>query len=95
MPIEFYNPPSEILASGSKLGLEIGGSKIILSMDARHNLYSEGVIFSELSWGTFYQEEGLEDQIDTFETKEFDSIREDPEALAKKIVESIYNIINL
>ena len=94
MPIEFINPPAAILASGSKLGVEIGGSKSILSMDARHNLYSEGVIFSELSWGAFYQEEGLEDQIDTFETKEFDSIREDPEALAKKIVESIYNIIN-
>lgn len=94
MPIVFYNPPSAILASGSKLGVEIGGSKSILSMDARHNLYSEGVIFSELSWGAFYQEEGLEDQIDTFETKEFDSIREDPEALVKKIVESIYNIIN-
>ncbi len=94
MPIEFINPPSAILASGSKLGVELGGSKSILSIDAFHNLYSEGIIFSELSWGAFYQEEGLEDQIDTFETKEYDSVREDPEALAKTIVESIYNIIN-
>jgi len=94
LPIEFYNPPLAILASGSKLGVELGGNKSFLSMDARHNLYSEGIIFSELSWGAFYQEEGLEDQIDTFETKEYDSVREDPEALVKTIIESIYNIIN-
>jgi len=94
LSLEFINPPSAILASGSKLGVELGGSKSIISIDAFHNLYSEGLIFSELSWGAFYQEEGLEDQIDTFETKEFDSVREDPEALVKTIVETIYNIIN-
>ena len=94
MPIEFYNPPSAILASGSRLGVELGGSKSILSIDQFHNLYSEGSVFSELSWGAFYQEEGLEDQIDTFETKEYDSVREDPKALVQKIVESIYNIMN-
>ncbi len=94
MPIDFINPPSAILASGSRLGVELGGSKSILSIDAFHNLYSEGLIFSELSWGAFYQEKGLEDQIDTFETKQFDSIREDPEALVKTIVETIYKIIN-
>jgi len=94
LPIEFYNPPSAILASGSRLGVELGGSKSILSIDQFHNLYSEGSVFSELSWGAFYQEEGLEDQIDTFETKEYDSVREDPKALVQKIVESIYNIMN-
>ncbi len=94
MPIVFFDPPAAILASGSKLGVELGGSKSILSFDSHHNLYSESVIFSEFSWGAFYQEEGLEDQIDTFETKEYDSIREDPEALIKTIVETIYNIIN-
>ncbi len=94
VPIEFYNPPLAILASGSKLGVELGGSKSILSIDSFHNLYSEGIIFSELSWGVFYQEEGLEDQIDTFETKQYDSVRENPEALVNTIVESIYNIIN-
>ncbi|MFX0028588.1 MAG: hypothetical protein ACFE8B_05230 [Candidatus Hermodarchaeota archaeon] len=94
MPIEFYNAPSAILASGSKLGVELGGSKSIVSIDQFHNLYSEGNIFSELSWGAFYQEEGLEDQIDTFETKEYDSVRENPEELVKTIVNSIYNIMN-
>ena len=95
MPIEFYNPPSAIIASGSKLGVELGGSKSIISIDGHHNLYSEGLIFSELSWGAFYQDiDGLEDQIDTFTTKEFDSVREDPEALVKTIVETIYDIMN-
>jgi len=94
LSLEFFNPPSAILASGSKLGVDLGGSKSILSIDTFHNLYSERVIFSEFSWAAFYQEEGLEDQIDTFETKEFDSVREDPEALVKTIIETIYNIIN-
>ena len=95
MPIEFHNPPSAILASGSKLGVELGGSKSILSIDKFHNLYSEGSIFSELSWGAFYQDiEGLDDQIDTFSVREYDSVREDPEGLVKTIVDSIYNIMN-
>ncbi|MFW9999267.1 MAG: hypothetical protein ACFE88_04055 [Candidatus Hermodarchaeota archaeon] len=94
MSILFFNPPSAILASGSKLGVELGGSKTILSFDSHHNLYSESTIFSEFSWGAFYQEEGLTDQIDTFTTKEYDSIREDPEALITTIAETIYNIIN-
>ena len=51
MPIDFFEPPSAILASGTKEGVELGGSKLILSIDASHNLHSEGVIFSELSWG--------------------------------------------
>ena len=94
LPVEFYNPPSAILASGTKEGVELGGTKLLVSIDGFHNLYSEGIVFSELSWGAFYQEEGLEDQIDTFETKEFDSVRENPEGLAETIIESIYNIIN-
>jgi hypothetical protein len=95
VPLEFYNPPSAILASGSKLGVELGGSKSILSIDQFHNLYSEGSIFSELSWGAFYQDiEGLDDQIDTFSVREYDSVREDPEGLVKTIVDSIYNIMN-
>jgi len=95
LPIEFYNPPSAIIASGNRSGVEIGGSKSIISIDAFHNLYSESSIFSELSWAAFYDEsEGLGDIIDTFETKEFDSVRDDPEALTKIIVDTIYDIMN-
>ncbi|MHA1195129.1 MAG: hypothetical protein ACTSRH_00005 [Promethearchaeota archaeon] len=94
MPLEFINPPLAILASGNKSGVEIGGSKSIISIDESHNFYNEGNIYTELSWAAFYDEKGLEDQIDTFTTKEFDSIREDPEALTDAIVKIIYQIIN-
>ena len=93
MPIEFYNPPAAILASGSKDGVELGGQKCILSIDNVHNLYNEGNIYTEMSWGEFYKEEGLEDQIDTFTTREYDSVREDPEALVETIAKSINNLI--
>ncbi len=94
MSIEFNNPPKAILLSGTKEGVELGGSKCILSIDSRHNLYTEGTIFTELSWAEFYQEEGIEDQIDTFTTKEYKSVREDPKALVDTIDNALLNIVN-
>jgi hypothetical protein len=95
LSLEFINPPRAILASGTKEGVELGGTKSILSVDGNHNLYNEGTIFTEMSWAEFYKDlEGLEDQIDTFTTTEFKSVREDPEALVRIIVNSIKNIIN-
>ena len=95
MSLEFYNPPLKIFSSSStKKGVEIGGAKSIISIDSEHNFYNEGNIYTEMSWAAFYEEEGLEDSIDTFTTTEFDSIREDPEALKDTIVKTIYQIIN-
>jgi len=94
LPLTFYNPPNSILASGTTEGVEIGGSKSIISIDNRHNFYNEGNIYTEMSWAKFYEEEGLDDQIDTFTTTEYDSIREDPEALTDAIIKIIYQIIN-
>ena len=93
MSIDFYRPPKAILASGTKEGVELGGDKSILSVDGQHNLYNEGIIFTEMSWAEFYHEAGLEDQIDTFQTTEFASVRDDPDALVKTIVETIDKII--
>ncbi|MBN1215225.1 MAG: hypothetical protein JXA99_07245 [Candidatus Lokiarchaeota archaeon] len=94
MYLKYYNPPSALLASGSKEGVELGGTKSIISIDLCHNFYTESMIYTEMSWGVFYRDiEGLEDQIDTFTTKEYDSIREDPEALANTIIKSIQNIM--
>ena len=93
MSLEFINPPKAILLSGTKEGVELGGSKCILSIDSKHNLYTEGTIFTELSWAEFYQEEGIEDQIDTFTTKEYKSVREDPKALVDIIDKALLNII--
>ncbi len=94
MSLEFYGPPNAILASGTKEGVELGGNKIILGIDSSHNLYNEGSIFTEMSWAEFYHDEGIDDQIDTFTTTEFISVREDPDALVKTIVNSLNNIIN-
>ena len=95
MSLEFYNPPLKIFSSSStKKGVEIGGAKSIISIDSEHNFYNEGNIYTEMSWAAFYEEEGLEDSIDTFTTTEYDSIREDPEALVDTIVKTIYQIIN-
>ena len=94
MSLDFYNPPSAILASGSKKGVDIGGSKLIVSIDSNHNFYNEGIIYTEMSWAEFYQEEEISDQIDTFTTTEFDSIREDPDALVDAIIKTFYQIIN-
>ena len=95
MSLEFYNPPLKIFSSSStKKGVEIGGAKSIISIDSEHNFYNEGNIYTEMSWAAFYEEEDLADQIDTFTTTEYDSIREDPEALVDTIVKTIYQIIN-
>jgi hypothetical protein len=95
LPLDFYNPPLKIFSSSStKKGVEIGGAKSIISIDSGHNFYNEGNIYTEMSWAAFYDEEGLEDVIDTFSTTEFDSIREDPKALSDTIVKIIYQIIN-
>ncbi len=95
MSLEFINPPRGILASGTKDGVEVGGTKSILSIDGNHNFHNEGSIFTEMSWAEFYKDlEGLEDQIDTFTTTEFKSVRDNPEELVKTIVKAIDSIIN-
>ncbi|MBD3256264.1 MAG: hypothetical protein GF383_14295 [Candidatus Lokiarchaeota archaeon] len=92
--LDFYNPPKALLASATKEGVELGGVKSILCIDGNHNFYNIGNIFTELSWAEFYKEEGLQDQIDTFTTKEFKSVRDDPGALVNTIVDNLDNIIN-
>lgn len=94
MPVDFFSPPATLLAQGTKEGVELGGSKLILSIDSNHNFYSEGKIFTELSWATFWEDPDLSDQIDMFMTKEFESVREDPEQLVKTISSTLYEIIN-
>ena len=56
MLIDFYDPPPTLLAQGSKEGVDLGGSKLILSMDDSRNLFSQGNIFTEMSWAEFYKE---------------------------------------
>ena len=93
MPINFYDPPGAILASGSKEGVELGGNKCVIGIDSAHNFYNAGNIFTEISYGEFFDIEGLEDQIDTFTTKQYDSIREDPQKLLETLIRAIVFMI--
>ena len=61
MSIRFYNPPHVLLARGDREGADIGGALSIVAMDKKHQLHVVGNIFSELSHGIFFKEEGLED----------------------------------
>ncbi len=61
-------------------------------MDDVSNLKFEQEIFTEISWGEFYREEGIEDQIKSFTTQEYSSIREDPEELTTNF--ELYKSIN-
>ncbi|MFO8020686.1 MAG: hypothetical protein R6U96_18830 [Promethearchaeia archaeon] len=91
--IFFYNPPSAILASGTKDGVELGGNMSLVSIDSAHNLYAEGNIFSEMSWAEFYKEEGIDDQINTFTPREMTTVRGNSEALIEVIIETLEKII--
>lgn len=90
---ELFNPPVALLASGSKEGVDLGGTKCLLSINKDHNLFNEANIVTEMSWGTFYDIEGLEDQIDTFTTKEYNSLRDDPEALITALITCLEKIM--
>ncbi len=93
MPIEFRNPSAAILASGSKEGVDLGGQKCFLSVDGNHNLINEANFITEMSWGSFCNIEGLEDQIDSFTTVEYYSYKDDPNTLAKTIADCLNQII--
>ena len=75
MTIDFYNPPQAILASGNKEGVELGGTKTIVSVDSNHNFYNEGNIYTEMSWGAFSSEFEITDQIQSFKTQDFEITR--------------------
>lgn len=73
MSMRFYNPPPALLARGTKEGVEIGGALSVLAMDEDHNLRNVKTIFSELSWGQFWKEEEIADQIESITVKHEDN----------------------
>ena len=64
MNIRFYNPPPVLLARGNSKETEIGGARSIIAMDKDHNLHVVENIFSELSKAKFWDEPGLENEIE-------------------------------
>lgn len=90
--IEFNNPPPALFMKGSKTQTDVGGSRVFVSIDENHNFYNEGDIFNELSWAIFDEE--VDDQIEFIYPQKYESCREDPDALIKRITTTLYNIIN-
>ncbi|MBN2155939.1 MAG: hypothetical protein JW776_07845 [Candidatus Lokiarchaeota archaeon] len=73
MSIRFYNPPPVLLAKGNKEGVDIGGALSIIAMDKVNHLHIVDNIFSELSWGKFWEDPALSDQIQDFTVKHEDN----------------------
>ncbi|MCP4760408.1 MAG: hypothetical protein GY870_01420 [archaeon] len=93
MSFKLFNPPPALLSSGNKEGVEIGGALSIIAMDADHNLHIVENLISELSWGKFWKEEDISDQIETIEVKHEDNIALfDPQELIKRLVNGFAKI---
>lgn len=89
MSMRFYNPPAALLATGTKEGVEIGGALSVLAMDENHNLRNVKTIFSELSWGEFWKEEEIDDQIETITVKHEDNATLwDSDELVKRLLDA-------
>ncbi|MHA1730190.1 MAG: hypothetical protein ACTSWY_15885 [Promethearchaeota archaeon] len=93
MSIRFYNPPLALLSKGTKEGVDIGGSLSIIAMDREYNLHTVSTIFSELSWGQFWKEEEISDQIETITVTHDDTaVLFDPEELLIRLVNAFIKI---
>ncbi len=93
MSIRFYNPPLVLLAKGNKEGVDIGGALSIIAMDKAHNLHVVDNIFSELSWGKFWEDPEFSDQIQDFTVKHEDNEGLfDPDKLVARLVNAFANI---
>ncbi|MHA1339061.1 MAG: hypothetical protein ACTSRZ_03610 [Promethearchaeota archaeon] len=89
MSLKFYNPPIALLAKGTKEGVDIGGSLNILAMDQDLNLHNVKTIFSELSWGEFWEDPEINDQIKdiTMKVEDIQALF-DPKELVKRLIEA-------
>lgn len=95
MSIKFYNPPVALLSLGNKEGVEIGGSLSVLALDSELNLHTVKTIFAELSWGQFWKEEDIHDQIESITVKHEDNKSlSDPEELVNRLVDA-FRIIQI
>lgn len=93
MSLHFHNPPLVLLARGDQDGADIGGALSIIAMDKKHNLHVVENIFSELSRGTFWRENGLENEFENFiMTFIDDNATFDVQELIRRIINSFNTI---
>ncbi|MBN2156771.1 MAG: hypothetical protein JW776_12080 [Candidatus Lokiarchaeota archaeon] len=91
MSIRLYNPPHVLLAQGNRLGADIGGALSILAMDEDHHLHVVENLFSELTYGKFWEEPELEDEFENFIVKHQD---DDAVVDYQKMISRLVNAFN-
>jgi hypothetical protein len=93
MPTRLYSPPLSLLSKANKQGVDIGGSLSLVAMDKDHNLHILENIFSELSWGEFWKEKEISDQIENISVKFTDNESLfDPAELLRRLINSFAKI---
>jgi len=87
MSIRLYNPPHVLLAKGDRKGADIGGSLSLLAIDRKHNLHVVENIYSELSWGKFWEEPELKEEFEDFSVKHMDdeAVRDEKELITRLV----------
>jgi len=93
--VKLYYPPAALLPQGTKDFVELGGAQCILAMDEDKQFIVVSDLFSELSWGEFWKEKAIADQIEKITMKHEDSAAiYDPNVMIERIVTAVEKIMN-
>ncbi len=90
---KLFKPHKVLLATGDKTGTFIGMALNMLSIDKNLNLHTVSDLFSELSWGIYYNDPEINDQYDDFDIIKRDDEARDPAISVERICEGFENII--
>jgi hypothetical protein len=93
--VKLYYPPVALLPRGNQNFVELAGAKCILAMDDEKQFLIVSDIFSELSWGEFWKDVSINDQIEKITVKHEDSDAiYDSKILAERVITAINKIID-
>ena len=93
--VKLYYPPAALLPQGNRDYVELAGAKCLLAMDEEKNLIVLSNIFSELSWGEFWKEAAISDQIEKLTLKHEDAdALYDTEILRERLIGAFRKIVN-
>jgi hypothetical protein len=92
--VKLYYPPAALLPMANREFVELAGAKCILAMNEEKQLFVISNVFSEVSWGEFWKEAAISDQIEKITVKHDDSDAiYDPQSLADRIKSAFEKII--
>ncbi len=90
-----YNSPPALLAKGTKLYVELAGSKSFLAIDEEKDIINVRNIFDELSLGEFWREKKISSQIEKLTVKHEDAdALYDSNILVERIISTLDSIIS-